>query len=53
MATSLQNVLEIKYIIPKIIVTNGFTKKTDKLPVNEKELAMKYRKDYFKRQNGG
>ena len=37
----------------KIIVTNGFTKKTDKLPANEKALAMKYRKDYFNRQNGG
>ena len=37
----------------KIIVTNGFTKKTDKLPADEKILAIKYRKDYFNRQNGG
>ena len=40
----------------KIIVTNGFRKKTDKLPKNEKDLAMKYRQDYFernKRNDGG
>jgi len=36
----------------KIIVTNGFKKKTDKLPKNEKELAIKYRKDYFERKSG-
>ena len=33
----------------KIIVTNGFTKKTDKLPKNEKDLAIKCRKDYLER----
>jgi phage-related protein len=37
----------------KIIVTNGFIKKTDKLPKNEKELAMKYRQDYLERKFGG
>ena len=37
----------------KIIVTNGFRKKTDKLPKNEKELAMKYRQDYLERKTGG
>ena len=37
----------------KIIVTNGFRKKTDKLPKNEKELAMKYRQDYLERETGG
>jgi len=37
----------------KIIVTNGFKKKTKKLPKREKELAIKYRKDYFKRKTGG
>jgi len=37
----------------KIIVTNGFKKKTDKLPKNEKELAMNYRKDYLDRKAGG
>jgi len=37
----------------KIIVTNGFVKKTDKLPKNEKNLAIKYRQDYFERKTGG
>ncbi len=37
----------------KIIVTNGFRKKTNKLPKNEKELAIKYRKDYLERKSGG
>ena len=37
----------------RIIVTNGFKKKTEKLPKNEKELAMKYRKEYFERKTGG
>jgi len=37
----------------KIIVTNGFVKKTDRLPRNEKKLAIKYRQDYFERKKGG
>jgi len=37
----------------KIIVTNGFVKKMDKLPKNEKDLAIKYRQDYFERKAGG
>jgi phage-related protein len=37
----------------KIIITNGFRKKPDKLPKNEKELAMKYRQDYLERKLGG
>ena len=37
----------------KIIVTNGFRKKTDKLPKNEKDLAIKYRQDYMERNIGG
>jgi len=37
----------------KMIVTNGFKKKTDKLPKSEKELAMKYRQDYLERKSGG
>lgn len=30
----------------KIIITNGFVKKSDKLPESEKEKALKYMKDY-------
>ena len=37
----------------EIIITNGFKKKSDKLPQNEKDLAMKYRKEYLKRKTGG
>ena len=33
----------------KIIITNGFIKKSDKLPNNEKEKAIKYRNDYLTR----
>jgi len=37
----------------KIIVTNGFKKKTNKLPKNEKNMAMNYRMDYLERNAGG
>ena len=37
----------------EIIVTNGFKKKTDKLPKNEKDLAIRYRQDYLERKTGG
>ena len=37
----------------KIIITNGFRKKTDKLPKNEKDLAERYRQDYLERKSGG
>ena len=30
----------------KIIITNGFHKKQDKLPINEKKKALKYKSDY-------
>lgn len=33
------------------ILTNGFTKKTQKTPTNEIEKAKKYRSDYFSRKN--
>jgi len=34
----------------KIIVTNGFSKKTDKLPDSEKKLALRYRNNYINRK---
>lgn len=37
----------------KIIVTNAFHKKTDKLPAGEKKIALKYKKDYETRVNRG
>jgi len=33
----------------KIIITNGFIKKTEKLPKNEKDKAIKHRTDYLNR----
>jgi phage-related protein len=36
----------------RIIVTNAFCKKTDKLPKNEKDIALKLRQDYFDRNPG-
>lgn len=37
----------------KIIVTNAFHKKTDKLPTKEKERALKLKSDYESRINQG
>lgn len=37
----------------KIIVANGFHKKTQKLPADEKTKAIKYRNDYLKRIEEG
>lgn len=37
----------------KIIVTNGFSKKTDKLPKNEKVLALRFKDDFEKRNKDG
>ena len=34
----------------KIILTNGFMKKTQKTPKNEIELAKKYRSDFLRRE---
>lgn len=37
----------------RIIITNAFRKKTDKLPKNEKEKALKCKADYLKRTKEG
>ncbi|GHT35263.1 hypothetical protein FACS189434_12800 [Bacteroidia bacterium] len=37
----------------KIIVTNGFYKKTDKLPQSEKDLAIKYMNNFITERNKG
>lgn len=37
----------------KIIITNAFQKKQQKLPTQEKEKALKYMKDYIKRNEQG
>ena len=37
----------------KIIITNAFEKKQDKMPPREKEKALKFKDDYTKRCKGG
>ncbi|RHX90238.1 hypothetical protein DLM76_20455 [Leptospira yasudae] len=37
----------------KIIITNGFPKRQDKLPANEKARAVAFRKDYLERTEAG
>ena len=46
------NITRILYFFvvgDKAVLTNGFTKKTNKTPTKEIELAKKYREDYLRR----
>ena len=45
--------LSFFYTGSKIIVTNAFVKKSDKLPDEEKERALKRRQDYIRREQEG
>lgn len=47
--SDISRVLYFFYYNGKIIVTNGFVKKTQKTPRKEIELAKKYRKEYLER----
>ena len=47
---NITRVLYFFYIGNKIILTNGFVKKTQKTPPEEIALAQKYRADYFHRK---
>lgn len=47
--TDITRVLYFFVIGKRIILTNGFIKKTQKTPQSELELAEKYRKDYLER----
>lgn len=47
--SDISRVLYFFYIGKKIILTNGFVKKTQKTPKGEIELAKKFREDYLKR----
>ena len=40
------------FVGQKIILTHGFTKKTEKTPRKEIDIAIQYKKDYFKRHGG-
>lgn len=46
-ASDITRVLYFFVVNKKIILTNGFVKKTQKTPDNEIALAKKYRKDYL------
>lgn len=48
-ASDITRVLYFFVVNKKIILTNGFVKKTQKTPDNEIALARKYRKDYLER----
>lgn len=51
-ATDAVRVLYFFYIGKRVILTNGFVKKTQKTPLSEIETAKKYRADYLKRFGG-
>ena len=48
-ASDITRVLYFFVVNKKIILTNGFIKKTQKTPDNEIALAKKYRKEYLER----
>ena len=50
--SSISRVLYFFFIGRKIILTNGFIKKTQKTPAKEIETAKKYRAEYIDRENG-
>ena len=49
-SSNITRVLYFFYVGGKIILTNGFVKKTQKTPPSEIEKAKQYRKDYLERQ---
>ena len=48
--TNITRVLYFFYIGRKIILTNGFIKKTQKTPISEIRIAKAYRSDYLQEQ---
>jgi len=48
LATNIIRTLYFFEIDKKIIITNGFKKKTQKTPKKQIEIAKEYRKDYFR-----
>ena len=47
---NITRVLDFFFIGRKIILTNGFVKKTDKTPTGVKEIAKKFRAEYYERE---
>ena len=50
--SDISRVLYFFVVGKRIILTNGFVKKTQKTPTNEIECAKRYRKDYQTRKEG-
>lgn len=50
--TDITRVLYFFYVGRKIILTNGFIKKTEKTPLSEIDKAKRYRSDYLERNRG-
>ena len=50
LGTDITRVLYFFFVGRKVILTNGFVKKTDKTPPGEKDKAMRYRKEYLSRK---
>lgn len=48
--SDITRVLYFFYIDSRIVLANGFIKKTNKTPIKEIEKAKKYRADYLKRK---
>jgi len=48
-ASDITRIFYFFYKDNKIILTNGFVKKTMKIPTNEINRALKYKKDYIRR----
>ncbi|MCH4891143.1 type II toxin-antitoxin system RelE/ParE family toxin [Acidaminobacter sp. JC074] len=46
----ISRILFFFYYDGQIVLTNGFVKKTQKIPTKELKLAKKYRKDFIERQ---
>lgn len=47
--SDISRILYFFYVGKKIVLTNGFIKKTQKTPPSEIELAQKYRSDFLKK----
>lgn len=50
-SNNITRILYFFYVKQNIVITNGFTKKTQKTPRNEIELAKARRKDYLERHS--
>lgn len=50
--TDIARIIYFFFVGNKIVMTNGFIKKTQKTPESERMKALKYREDYLSRKRG-